>query len=227
MRPAGAISPEKTLRVVLADDHPIFREGLRSLIGAHSGMSVVGEAKSGEEAIELFRTLRPDVVLMDLRMPGISGRDAIAVIRSQDSSARILVLTTFDGDEDIHQAIAAGAHGYVLKSSGAGELVEAIRAVAAGLRYIPRAVAARMAEHLVRPDLSGRELDVLRLIASGESNKEIGARLGIAEGTVKVHVNNILGKLCVRDRTEAATTAIRRGIIRLWSTASQPLDRNG
>ena len=155
-------------------------------------------------------------------MPGLSGRDAIAVIRAEDSSARILVLTTFDGDEDIHQAIAAGARGYVLKSSGAAELVEAIRAVAAGLRYIPRAVAARMAEHLVRPDLSGRELEVLRLIAEGESNKEIGTQLGIAESTVKVHVNNILGKLCVRDRTEAATTAIRRGIIRLWSPTTLP-----
>jgi DNA-binding NarL/FixJ family response regulator len=217
---SGASVAEKTLRVMLADDHPIFREGLRSLIGAHSGMSVVGEAKSGAEAIEMFRSVQPDVVLMDLRMPGISGIDAITVIRSQDASARILVLTTFDGDEDIHQAITAGAHGYVLKSSGAAELVEAIRAVAAGLRYIPRPVAARMAEHLVRPDLSGRELEVLRLIADGESNKEIGTRLGIAEGTVKVHVNNILGKLCVRDRTEAATSAIRRGIIRLWSAAA-------
>ena len=217
---SGASVAEKTLRVLLADDHPIFREGLRSLIGAHGGMTVVGEAKSGAEAIEMFRSVQPDVVLMDLRMPGISGIDAITVIRSQDASARILVLTTFDGDEDIHQAITAGAHGYVLKSSGAAELVEAIRAVAAGLRYIPRAVASRMAEHLVRPDLSGRELEVLRLIADGESNKEIGTRLGIAEGTVKVHVNNILGKLCVRDRTEAATTAIRRGIIRLWSAAA-------
>jgi two-component system NarL family response regulator len=213
---------DKTLRVLLADDHPIFREGLKSLIEAQNGMQVAGEAASGEEAVELFRTRQPDVVLMDLRMPGIGGVDAIAAIRSQRASARILVLTSFDGDEDIHQAIAAGAHGYVLKSTGAAELVGAIRAVSMGLRYIPSAVAARMAEHLVRPDLSGREVEVLGLIAQGESNKEIAAQLGIAEGTVKVHVNNILGKLCVRDRTEAATSAIRRGIIRLWSGA--PLD---
>jgi len=211
-------------RILVIDDERAVRELISDAlkIEGHD----VHTAENGKEGLDLIGRSRFDLVFCDLRMPGISGRDAIAVIRSQDASARILVLTSFDGDEDIHQAIVAGARGYVLKSSGAAELVEAIRSVAAGLRYIPQAVAARLAEHLVRPDLSGRELEVLRLIAAGESNKEIGARLGIAEGTVKVHVNTILGKLCVRDRTEAATTAIRRGIIRLWSPAP-PVYRNG
>jgi DNA-binding NarL/FixJ family response regulator len=202
------------LRILVADDHPLFREGLAAVIQAHSDMTVVAEAASGLEAVALFEREKPDVVLMDLRMPGMHGTDAIIAIRGAFPAARILVLTTFDGDEDIHRALAAGARGYLLKNTGAEDLVGAIRAVHAGLRYIPRPVAACIAEHMTRPDLTQRELEVLNLIVAGNSNKEIGSSLGIAEGTVKIHVNSILGKLCVRDRTEAATTAIRRGIVR-------------
>jgi two-component system NarL family response regulator len=212
--PAGGAAA-RPIRVLVVDDHPIVRQGIVSLFVDEPDIEVVGEAGSGEEAVTAFGTLRPDVTLMDLRLPGMSGVEAIRAIRGEHPAARFIVLTTYDGDEDIHRALEAGARAYVLKDMFCDEILDTVRAVHAGLRRIPEAVARRLEERLPGPDLSPRELDVLRHIARGESNKEIAAALGITEGTVKTHVVNILGKLGVGDRTAAATAAIQRGIIRL------------
>lgn len=178
-------------------------------------MTVVAEAGDGHQAIELFRQLNPDVTLMDLRLPVMSGVEAIAKIRGESCNARIIVLTTYDGDEDIHRALQAGAQGYLLKDMFREELLGAIRAVHAGYKRIPAAVGAKLAERVGNVDLTAREMEVLRLIAGGKNNREIGLALAITEGTVKGHVNNILSKLGVNDRTQAVTTAIQRGIIHL------------
>ncbi len=209
------MSPEARAPITLlvADDHPIVRTGLITLIERQSDLRVLGEASDGAEAVALYRRLRPDVVLMDLRMPAKSGVEATAEICSEFPQARVLVLTTYDGDEDIYRALQAGAKGYLLKDLRREELLEAIRAVHQGLRRLSPRAAEHLAGRLPRPELSARETDVLRLIVDGKSNKEIGARLGISEGTVKVHVTNLLGKLGVADRTEAATQALLRGIV--------------
>lgn len=203
------------LRVIIADDHPIVREGLHAVIADQPDMTVVGQATTGEEAVALALTHRPDVTLMDLRMPRLNGVDALAAIRAHWPDAHILVLTTYDGDEDIYRALQAGARAYLLKDTPRAELLEAIRAVARGQKRIPPEVAARLVERLGAPGLTEREIDVLGLMAQGRSNKAIGAALHIGEGTVKFHVNNILGKLSVADRTEAVTVALQRGIIHL------------
>lgn len=204
------------IRIVIADDHPIVREGIAALINRRPDMHVVAEADDGQEAITIFGRERPDVMLMDLRMPVLGGVDAIKQIRHAAPNARIIVLTTYDGDEDIYRALQAGAKGYLLKDTPRDELLDTIRAVHAGQTRIPPAVAAKLAERILAPSqLSERELDVLRLIVAGRSNKEIGAALHITEGTVKAHVNNILQKLGVSDRTQAVTTALQRGIIHL------------
>jgi two-component system NarL family response regulator len=200
---------------MIVDDHFVVRMGLAAIIGSYPDLTVVAECANGQQAIELFRKHRPDVTLMDLRMPGMGGVEATKAIREEFPSGRIIVLTTYDGDEDIYRALQAGARAYLLKDLPGDELVEAIRAVHSGKTRIPAQVASRLAERMPRSELTAREMEVLELIVKGKSNKEIAFALSITEGTVKVHVNNILGKLGVSDRTQAATTALQRGIIHL------------
>lgn len=200
---------------MVVDDHHIVRQGLVALLNTVPDMTVVAEASDGQEAMELFRRYRPDVTLMDLRLPVLSGVEALTRIRQEFPTARVIVLTTFDGDEDIYRALQAGARGYLLKGMFGDELMDAIRAVHAGKSRIPPAVAERLALRMGGQELTARELDVLKLIVSGKSNKEIGAELKISEATVKTHINSILSKLNVSDRTQAATTALQRGIVHL------------
>lgn len=201
--------------IMLVDDHYLVRVGLASIIALESDMVVCAEASTGEQALALYRSERPDVTLMDLRLPGMGGTEATARIRREFPDARIIVLSTYAGDEEIHSALSAGALAYLLKTVQRQELVETIRRVAGGQRYIPLEVAARLAERLPRSQLSPREVDVLKLLAQGRRNKEIAATLRLSEGTVKVHVSTILCKLGACDRTEAVTTALQRGIVQL------------
>ena len=201
------------IRIMVIDDQAVVRQGFVSLIKTVPDMEIVGEGSNGQEAVGLFRQLRPDITLMDLRMPGVSGAEAITQIRVEFPAARIIVLTTFDGDEDIYRALQAGAQGYLLKDMFFEELEAAIRKVHAGARLIPGSVAERLAARMSSSELTGRELEVLRQIVDGKSNKEIGNALNISEATVKSHINNILSKLGVSDRTQAATTALQRGIV--------------
>ncbi len=203
------------MRVLLVDDHLVVRMGLRSLLEVQPDMTVVAEVASGAEAIRAFAEHQPDITLMDLRMPGLSGAEATAAIRRKFPAARVLVLTTFDNDEDICRALEAGAAGYLLKNTDGGPLLETIRAVHAGTYCLPTEITTRLAQRRAAPGLSPRELEVLQLIVKGQSNKEIGATLGLAENTVKNHVKMILEKLDVADRTQAATTALQRGLARL------------
>jgi two-component system NarL family response regulator len=203
------------IRLMLVDDHKIVRQGFAALLGTLPDMQVVAEAESGEQAVALYRQHHPDITLMDLRMAHGNGVEAIQTIRSADPQARIIVLTTFDGDEDIFRALQAGARGYLLKGSDIDELVSAIHAVHSGKSRIPAPVAERLAERMSNPALTERETDVLKLIVGGNSNKEIASALFISEATVKTHINNLLGKLGVTDRTQAATTALQRGIVHL------------
>jgi two-component system NarL family response regulator len=202
---------------MVIEDHHVVRQGLVALLNTVPDMSVVAEGADGKQAIDLFRQHEPDVTLMDLRMPNMSGVDAVVQIRQDYPAARIIVLTTFDGDEDIYRALQAGARAYLLKGMFGDELMDAIRAVHAGKSRIPPAVAERLANRMGGPGLTPRELDVLRLIVLGNSNKEIGEELRISEATVKTHINNILSKLGVTDRTQATTTALQRGIVHLDS----------
>ena len=201
------------VRIMIVEDHQVVRQGFIALLRLVDDFEIAAEAPDGEQAIKLFRQHRPDVTLMDLRLPTMGGVEAITRIRAEFPDARIIVLTTFDGDEDIYRALQAGAKGYLLKGMSSDELIEAIRAVHNGKSRIPAAVAERLAERLSGPTLTDRETDVLRLIVSGNSNKEIASALFISEATVKTHVNNLLGKLGVTDRTQAATTALQRGIV--------------
>jgi DNA-binding NarL/FixJ family response regulator len=203
------------IRVMIADDHPVVREGFAAMIETEPDMAVVGQARSGEEAIELFQRLRPDVTLMDLRMPGMGGVEAIRELRREFPASRLIVLTTYDGDEDIYRAIEAGAQAYLLKDMLCEEILGAVRAVHAGQRRIPPAVGTRLAERMAGMTLSERERQVLEFVATGKSNKEIAAALEITEATVKGHMTNILGKLGVTDRTQAVITALRRGLVHL------------
>lgn len=205
----------RPLRVMVADDHFIVRSGLASLIDSEPDMEIVAQAADGGQAVELYARHRPDVSLFDLRMPVKSGAQAIEEIRRSFPEARILVLTAYNGDEDIHKALATGACGYLLKSSTGDDLIPAIRAVAAGERWIPRDVASRLAIRREAESLTLREIEVLREIAKGKANKEIASNLGISENTVKDHLKNILGKLHASARTEAVTAAVQRGIIEL------------
>ena len=203
------------IRMLIADDHLVVRMGLRSMIDTQPGMGVVAEAANGREAIELFRQHKPDIALMDLRMPVMGGVEATIAIREEFPDARVIVLTTYDGDENIYRALRAGAMAYLLKDISRAEFLDDVRAVYSGQYRIPPAVAARLAQRLPYAELSCRELDVLKLIVEGLSNKEIASALAISESTVKNHVNSLLGKLRVNDRTQAATMALRRGIVLL------------
>jgi DNA-binding NarL/FixJ family response regulator len=203
------------IRILAVDDHQLIRAGLSAFLRTEVGMEVVAEARNGEEAIERYREFRPDIVLMDLSMPVMDGLAATRAILDEFPDARVIVLTTYDGDENIHRALEAGARGYLLKDMLVDQMAEAIRAVSQGGTGVPRAVAAKLAEYAPRVPLTPRETEVLSLVAKGLSNAEVAERLGRAEGTVKVHLKNILQKLGVDDRTDAVTTAMRRGFIRL------------
>src|SRR3712207_433908 len=204
-----------SLRVIIVVDPLLARVALEVVIRDPSDMVAVGQAATGAEGVALALVERPDVVLMDLRMPEMNGVAALAAIRAQWPDAHVIVLTTYDGDEDIYRALQTGAQGYLLKDTPRADLLEAVRAVARGQKRIPPEVAARLVDRIGAPALTDREIDVLRLMAHGRSNKVIGAELHISEGTVKFHVNNILGKLGVADRTHAVTSALQRGIIHL------------
>ena len=207
--PAG----DTRIRVMAVDDHPLLREGIAAVIREQKDMVLVAEAADGREAIEGFRIHRPDITLMDLQMPEVSGIEAIAAIRREFPQARIIVLTTYSGDAQALRAIRAGAFGYLLKGMIRKELLDTIRAVHAGHRRIPPEIASEMAEHFSQDELTDRELDVLKQLVGGKANKEIGAQLGVSEETVKSHMRNILAKLGANDRTHAAMIAVRRGII--------------
>jgi len=203
----------RTIRILCVDDHQLLREGIAAVVEGQPDMKLVGEATSGQEAIESFRRQRPDVTLMDLRMPDMNGIEAITAIRAEFPTARIIVLTTYAGDALAVEALRAGASGYLLKNLLRKELVETIRAVHAGKRRIPPEVAAEIAEHAADDALTAREIEVLRRVAAGKSNKVIAAELGISENTVKAHMQSILPKLDASDRTHAVIIALKRGIL--------------
>ena len=199
----------------MIDDQAVVRQGFVALINTVPDMEVIAEGINGQQAIDLYKEHTPDVTLIDLRMPVVGGVEAITTIRENFPDARLIVLTTYDGDEDIYRSLQAGARGYLLKDVFFEELETAIRAVHAGSRHIPAAIAMRLAERMASSDLTSREMEVLELIVRGQSNKEIGASLTISEATVKSHINNILSKLGVSDRTQAVTTALQRGLVHL------------
>jgi two-component system NarL family response regulator len=202
-----------SIRILIADDHPIVCEGLAMLLNRRPDMTVVAEAHTGREAVELFHQLKPDLALIDLRMPEMDGVTAIRTIRAQDSDARIIVLTTYDGDEDIYRALHAGAQAYLIKDTPRNELLACIRSVYRGEQSLSSTVVSKLSERQPGADLTPREFQVLQLVGEGKSNKEIGATLSIAEGTVKLHVNNLFAKLEAGNRAEAVAIALKRGIL--------------
>jgi two-component system NarL family response regulator len=209
------MSQSSTIRVLIADDHSIVRQGLAAIINRDPEMTVIAQAEDGQQAIALFREYQPDVTLMDLRMPQVGGVKAITAICAEFKQARIMVLTTYDSDEDIYRGLQAGAQGYLLKDAKPNELLNAIRTIHSGQKYVPLDVGAKLVQRISNPELSERELEVLRTMAQGMSNQEIGAALNIGESTVKSHVNRILSKLGVNDRTQAVIVSVKRGIVNL------------
>jgi DNA-binding NarL/FixJ family response regulator len=203
------------IRVLCVDDHPLLREGIATVVNSQPDMSLVGTAFNGHESVEQFRKHKPDVTLMDLRLPDMSGIDAMIAIRSEFPQARIMILTTFDGDVEIHRALEAGARGYMLKSMPPKDMVEAIRQVHSGKKRIPTEIATNLAEHYSDEALTQREIEVLREIAGGNRNRDIAEKLFISEETVKVHMKHIMEKLGASDRTQAVAIGVRRGIIEL------------
>jgi DNA-binding NarL/FixJ family response regulator len=205
----------ETIRVMCVDDHPLVRKGVASILANEPDMEVVAEASSGREAVDKYRELHPDVVLMDLRMPEMDGTEATRAIRGENPDARIIALTSYDGDQDIYRALEAGVRGYILKEMVHTEVVKAIRTVQSGKRLMPPEVAERLSEYFPQVALTPREVEVLSFVARGLANKEIAHKLGTANGTIKMHVQNILEKLGASDRTHAVTIAIERGILHL------------
>jgi DNA-binding NarL/FixJ family response regulator len=208
-------SAPQAIRVLCVDDHPLVRKGIASILANEADMQLVGEAGDGCEAVEAFRLHRPDITLMDLRMPNMDGIEATRLIRRENPEARIIALTSYDGDQEIYRSLEAGVRGYILKEMVHTEIVRAIRVVHSGKRLIPPEVAERLSEYFPQVTLTLREIEVLAFVARGLANKEIGAQLGTTTGTVKMHLQNILGKLGASDRTHAVTLAVRRGIIYL------------
>jgi DNA-binding NarL/FixJ family response regulator len=208
-------STHNLIRILTVDDHPLLRKGIAALVNAEPDLKLVAEASNGREAIDAFRSHQPDVTLMDLQMPGVDGLEAIDAIRREFPEARIIVLTTYSGDTQVLRALKAGARGYILKGHVHKELLDAIRAVHAGQKRIPPEIAAELADHATDDPLTEREIDVVRLIAAGNSNKQIADQLSIGEATVKSHVTNILSKLGANDRAHAVTIGLKRGIIKL------------
>jgi DNA-binding NarL/FixJ family response regulator len=205
----------KPIRILSVEDHPVFRQGLAAIVSAERDMLLVGQASNAVDAVAEFRRHRPDITLMDVRLPGTDGTDALIAIRGEFPQARIIMLTTSDGDGDIRRAMRAGASGYILKSMHMDELLSVIRSVHAGRRHISPEVAARLSEHLGDDDLTARELDVLRLIRDGRRNKQIADQLAISENTVNFHIKNLVDKLQANDRTHAVTIALRRGLLQI------------
>lgn len=205
----------KLIRVLTVDDHPLLREGIAALVNAESDMKLVAEASNGLDAVEKFRMHRPDVTLMDIQMPELNGVEAISRIQTEFPGARIIVLTTYSGDAQVVAALRAGARAYILKGHVHRELLDTIRAVHAGQKRIPPEIASELAQHVADDDLTHREIEILRLVASGNANKQIADQLSISEATVKSHVTNILSKLGANDRTHAVTIGLKRGIIEL------------
>lgn len=203
---------EGPIRIMLVDDHSIVRKGLALILEAEQDMTVVGQADNGHDAVDRFRSLRPDVTLMDLKMNGMSGVETVSAVRSSFPGARLIMLSTYDRDDDIYRSIRAGAMGYLVKDTPSDEILEAIRNVHAGRKYFPPLVSEKLAERLTMPELSDRETEVLRLMTAGQSNKEIASSLSLAIGTVKCHVNSILAKLGADDRTQAVVTALKKGL---------------
>ncbi|MDF5723628.1 MAG: response regulator transcription factor [Rhizonema sp. PD37] len=209
------MSQSTNIRVLIVDDHSIIRQGLATIINRDPEMTVIAQAEDGKQAINVFREYQPDVTLMDLRMPQMAGVEAITAICAEFKSARIIVLTTYNSDEDIYRGLHAGAQGYLLKDAKPSELLNAIRSVHCGQKYIPPEVGAKLVQRMSNPELSERELEVLRSMAQGMSNSDIATALSIGESTVKSHVNRILSKLGVNDRTQAVIVAVKRGIVSL------------
>jgi len=203
------------IRIFSVDDHPLLREGIAALVNNQPDMVIAGEAETGAEALQLFKQLKPDITLLDLRLPDASGIDILIAIRTEFPEARIIMLTTFEGDVEIHRALQAGARGYLLKNMPPSELLDVIRQVHAGKKRIPPAIASQLAEHMSDEILTDREVEVLREVAGGNKNKDIANKLFISEETVKVHVKHIMEKLGAADRTQAVTIGVRRGIIQL------------
>ena len=202
-----------SIRVLIVDDHPVVRVGLASMLGTQPGLTVVGSTSSGDEALKLVQRKGVDVLLLDLRMPGMNGIEVLRSLANTPDAPRVIVLTSYDGDEEIYRAVQAGAQGYLLKDTPQQEIVEAITAVYHGKRYLPRHIASRLAERMMRTNLTARELEILGMLTKGLTNKEIANALDISDNTVRNHVMSVIGKLEVSDRTEAATAAIQRGII--------------